>query len=310
MKYRFDKTNMKSVAEWERDLRDVCGEFRVDSSQHKTTTYGSVTLDQIHGVDVSKVCCDIPRLVRSREDIAKGINDHIYLILQNQGSCHIKQGEQDVMLETGDIAFVDSNIPVSMSFNDTSSVQTSFALNRSVFFSANQWAQYALGLKASDAKSETIVSFLKSMFMDVDSASSAFERKMILENIARLAFVQEKKEEATSANLYQRVRNEIAANFRDPTLTPARLSEPLGENLRTLQMVFQKEHETICDVINRYRLDAFQCELEQSIKRGSKPKISEMAYNAGFNDISYFNRRYKRATGMSPREYMNSLKAC
>jgi AraC-like DNA-binding protein len=108
--------------------------------------------------------------------------------------------------------------------------------------------------------------------------------------------------------LYQRVKSEIAANFRDPELTPSRLSKPFGETLRTIQLVFQKEHETVSNVINRYRLNAFQFELEQSLRRGQKPKISQLAYNSGFNDVSYFNRRYKEAKGMSPRQYINQIK--
>jgi AraC family transcriptional regulator, positive regulator of tynA and feaB len=33
--------------------------------------------------------------------------------------------------------------------------------------------------------------------------------------------------------------------------------------------------------------------------------IAEIAFAAGFNDISYFNRLFKRCHGLSPRDFRN-----
>jgi AraC family transcriptional regulator, positive regulator of tynA and feaB len=36
-----------------------------------------------------------------------------------------------------------------------------------------------------------------------------------------------------------------------------------------------------------------------------KMTIAEIAFAAGFNDISYFNRLFKRCHGLSPRDFRN-----
>jgi AraC family transcriptional regulator, positive regulator of tynA and feaB len=35
--------------------------------------------------------------------------------------------------------------------------------------------------------------------------------------------------------------------------------------------------------------------------------IAEIAYAAGFRDISYFNRLFKRSLGMAPREFRRAM---
>jgi AraC-like DNA-binding protein len=37
--------------------------------------------------------------------------------------------------------------------------------------------------------------------------------------------------------------------------------------------------------------------------RGRKEKISTIAYDAGFRDLSYFNRSFRRRFGMTPSEW-------
>jgi AraC-like DNA-binding protein len=35
--------------------------------------------------------------------------------------------------------------------------------------------------------------------------------------------------------------------------------------------------------------------------------IAEVAFNAGFRDISHFNRLFKRSTGLAPREFRRAM---
>jgi AraC-like DNA-binding protein len=38
----------------------------------------------------------------------------------------------------------------------------------------------------------------------------------------------------------------------------------------------------------------------------SKLSITDIAFNLGFRDISYFNRRFKQLTGMTPSDFRRS----
>ncbi|MGR5348255.1 helix-turn-helix domain-containing protein [Vibrio mediterranei] len=44
---------------------------------------------------------------------------------------------------------------------------------------------------------------------------------------------------------------------------------------------------------------------KKMLKENAKQQISYIAFNSGFNDLSYFSRMFKKKTGMSPSTYRN-----
>ncbi len=60
----------------------------------------------------------------------------------------------------------------------------------------------------------------------------------------------------------------------------------------------QHMHMTCVEYLNQYRMDIAAGKLSSG--DGS---ITEIAMDAGFNNISYFNRVFKKSFGMTPREY-------
>ena len=43
--------------------------------------------------------------------------------------------------------------------------------------------------------------------------------------------------------------------------------------------------------------------------REKNKNITEIAMNLGYNDIHHFSKQFKAITGMSPREYADSIKS-
>lgn len=68
------------------------------------------------------------------------------------------------------------------------------------------------------------------------------------------------------------------------------------------RMFRQEMGENLIFYITRKRI-----EKAQSLIAGSDINLTEIAFLVGYNDYSYFNRVFKKNTGMSPREYRNSL---
>ena len=64
---------------------------------------------------------------------------------------------------------------------------------------------------------------------------------------------------------------------------------------------------TCVEYLNQYRLEIAAGELAESGE-----SVTEIALNAGFNNLSYFNRVFKRSFGMTPREYRKQfrLRSC
>lgn len=70
------------------------------------------------------------------------------------------------------------------------------------------------------------------------------------------------------------------------------------------RMFRQEMGENLIFYITRRRI-----EKAQSLIANSDTNLTEIAFLVGYNDYSYFNRVFKKNTGMSPREYRNSVTA-
>jgi AraC-like DNA-binding protein len=82
-------------------------------------------------------------------------------------------------------------------------------------------------------------------------------------------------------------------------LSPAQIAELFGHNPSYFSRLFhQRAGMTLVEFINRIRIQK-SCQL---LKR-SDAGITEIALAVGYNNISHFNRFFRRLMGMTPREY-------
>jgi len=82
-------------------------------------------------------------------------------------------------------------------------------------------------------------------------------------------------------------------------LSPSQIAEAFGHNASYFSRLFHQEAGmTIVEYINRVRIQK-SCQL---LKR-SEAGITEIAMAVGYNNISHFNRFFRRIMDMSPREY-------
>lgn len=89
--------------------------------------------------------------------------------------------------------------------------------------------------------------------------------------------------------------------FEDLTLTS--LAEKFNVESSYFSRMFRQEMgENLIFYLTRKRIEKAQAYIA-----GSDTNLTEIAFLVGYNDYSYFNRVFKKNTGMSPREYRNSL---
>ena len=98
----------------------------------------------------------------------------------------------------------------------------------------------------------------------------------------------------------QAIKADIAANLVDETLAVASVAARHGVTPRYLHKLFEDEGVTYTQFVLRHRLDrAFRMLRDP---RGSARRISEIAYDVGFGDLSYFNRAFRRRYDATPSE--------
>jgi len=100
---------------------------------------------------------------------------------------------------------------------------------------------------------------------------------------------------------------EVDRVFEDENLTLSGLAGRLNTNTSALSRVVNKCFRmNFNDLINSHRIAAFQ----ERIKLGHHHTITLLAIasECGFNSKTTFNRVFKRHTGISPKQYIQSLK--
>lgn len=98
---------------------------------------------------------------------------------------------------------------------------------------------------------------------------------------------------------------ELEKLYLDPELNLARVSEHTGIQPKSVSSILNQYHQTsFNDFVNDYRV--------QEVKRrlldpsNQHLTISGIALDSGFNSQATFQRAFKQATGVSPREYMTA----
>ena len=92
----------------------------------------------------------------------------------------------------------------------------------------------------------------------------------------------------------------IASNSHRRDLSVAALAASLSVTPRYVQRLFESDGTTFSEFVLSQRLaraHRLLCE-----PRADATAISTIAYDVGFGDLSYFNRRFRRQFGMTPRE--------
>ncbi len=94
--------------------------------------------------------------------------------------------------------------------------------------------------------------------------------------------------------------------FLNPTLNAKDLAKKLSISQANLSVVVnQAFNKNFRDLINHYRLEEFKTKLAEN--DDSQFSILSLALDCGFNSEASFYRIFKKQTGMSPKEFANSV---
>lgn len=97
----------------------------------------------------------------------------------------------------------------------------------------------------------------------------------------------------------------IAMNYQNP-LTLEELARITGQSPKYFCRCFRMAvHRTPIDYLNYYRVERACYLLEQKSR-----SVTQIAYECGFNDCSYFIRCFKKYKGITPNQYARDVQNC
>ncbi|MEQ1554948.1 MAG: helix-turn-helix domain-containing protein, partial [Ferruginibacter sp.] len=92
--------------------------------------------------------------------------------------------------------------------------------------------------------------------------------------------------------------------FKNPELTLSDLAQKLLVHPNTLSQVINSvEQKNFYDYINLQRIEEFKS--LAFLPENKEYTLLSLAFECGFNSKSSFNRNFKKATNLSPSEYLN-----
>ncbi|MBI4986635.1 MAG: helix-turn-helix domain-containing protein [Rhodocyclales bacterium] len=111
---------------------------------------------------------------------------------------------------------------------------------------------------------------------------------------------RERGRDGVAAARLQAALRWIELNFAETGVAPAQAAAQLGISARYLHKLFETTGLSFSETLARRRLQACRgALLDPALDRRS---IAEIALSCGFGDISHFNRSFRAAYGLTPRE--------
>lgn len=98
--------------------------------------------------------------------------------------------------------------------------------------------------------------------------------------------------------LYQEILLDIAANCSRHDFGVSQVAQRHKVNVRTLQKMFQQHGVTLKEHLTWSRLQLARSALADPAN--ANKKVSDIAFEAGFNDIATFNRLFRKSFGRTP----------
>jgi len=247
------------------------------------------------------------RCERSRRMIAD-CNDDILMLVPLTGRLQVDQAGQEATLGPGDALVRRSDDP-------------GCTWSEAGHFLTLSLPQAVLGAKLADADRlrmtvlpggsgalQLLVGYARLLFEapgGADPALGRLARDHLLDLAAmaiganRDAWVLAQEGGARAAHLAA-IDASIARGHRDPGFGMAQVSRALGLSPGHIRKLLAARGASLSDLVMAARLASVRADLTDP-RRAGVP-VSQLAYAAGFNDISYFNRAFRRRYDCTPTD--------
>ncbi|WP_407194675.1 helix-turn-helix domain-containing protein [Bradyrhizobium sp. STM 3566] len=291
--------------DWSGRVRDVCGRYEPRRTTGQTEVTGGVHLYDAGGLEIAHIAMNIAAVDRTARDIRLDYGENLFLIFQLEGTCGIEQSDSRSILNPGDCALVDSSRPSVFWLGGSFANHLSVHLPRQMLLGTGpERSQIAPVLYSSDPMSAVLRGLVAKIGARPESQSKAASLRQLLFDAVRQAFISDEETEIPvpeegEARL-ERALLIIERYLTDERLTPRWLANRLGISLRTLQREFSELDHSVTTYIRHRRLCLARDRLRRSGFEGDAMRISEIALDCGFSDISYFNRCFREAFDCKP----------
>jgi AraC-like DNA-binding protein len=144
------------------------------------------------------------------------------------------------------------------------------------------------------------------------SSASLDARELVRRHLTDLAVlaatrhrpVGESDASAVVAARLQAMKDDIEGHFRQPGLSVSAVAARHKVSVRYVQRLFERSGSTFTQFVMERRLDA----AHKALTARPDTPMHAIAYGVGFNDISYFDRMFRRRFGCTPSDVRHAAR--
>jgi AraC-like DNA-binding protein len=272
--------------------------------------HGRFETAAVSGGTVSRNQCSPMICIRSREEVARSDDECFYVLYVLSGFHGCEQRDRSNVARPGEIIVVDSGQPCRVvNGAPPYSVLCLTVPKAKLRAIANPEDHLANVVLKRGLTTNPLLSCAALLTQRLTTSSEAelatlYDAFVSLLPLAAGCFDNETRhglDARQNSELRRSIEDFVDDNLADPELSARKAAERLGISARYVHKIFSETGLTFSAYVGAARLDRIRDDLF-SPAWGKRP-IADLAFRWGFNDISTFNRAFKRRFGCAPTQY-------
>lgn len=293
---------MMCFDEWNSCILSNCGHYYSRPLKNTRREVGDFRLRRRHGVEIAEIACEIDQVERLHAGIRRDDHEYLFLLMVKSGRMQVVHNSRDEVLAPGDSLLMDSTRTAELSFERRAASFLSVHLPRSLCLEAGTPGR-AAGRRV--AGTHPLRASLAAL-IDGDGQEEA-QADYLFDFIAMMYRPEERAGDAAGfrdrQGRFRHIGEVIERNLADSAFSIETLARLVHMSRRQVQREFRDNGTTFTRLLCERRTRLVACHLRRAAGLRLRPAISDLAYRAGFGDLSHFNRSFREIHGLSPRGY-------
>lgn len=296
----------------------VCNNvINVDCKNPKNNTdfYGKIRIERYADITFSEMRSQSAIFIRRKEHVQKSPNDFILLTLRLDSRTSKIVDSKRMNIGSGDLSLYHGTRTSLLHVNETvEALVCNIPLKHFTDHIKQPEDLHGTIIPSRSPLGSLASSYLLSLAASVGHLSDS-DRYKIMENFLHLLTIAiEQKEtinnscmDVIQTSMAIQIKEFILCNLANQELCPELIATRFRISPRYLYTIFSQERKTPCQFILDERLNSAR---RQLLDKGARRKhVSEIAFDAGFNNVSHFCRQFKRKFQVTPSELRDEINA-